>query len=301
MTLLHEIQKEAAASGADLSAVLKKCKILAARLGSKEFAQWVAWELDGYPEDQPVPSYRRLNAQYYANFMGVGWNATKQPFLWPVIGKDKYEKFNPIEFRGGIAQAAALKEGGTIPRPELAFLVQGKMFPELECVGAWVEIGGNEFQQLLSSVGSRILDFALEIEAANPNAGEAPLNSHPVPEEKLQPLVQNFFGPVGNIAQNSHGFTQTAQVEISSTDLKKFVVDLKQHLAELKLSPQDEKTVKTQISTLEAQGTDNPNPVIVREAVKTIRNVTEGAIGSLIATAAQPTLWIWMKEILSKF
>jgi hypothetical protein len=67
------------------------------------------------------------------------------------------------------------------------------MFPELQCVGAWGEIGGSEFQQLLSAVNNRVLDFVLKIEAENPNAGEAPLNTHPVPEEKLQPLVQNYF------------------------------------------------------------------------------------------------------------
>jgi hypothetical protein len=142
MTLLHEIQKDAAASGADLSTVLKKCKILAARLGSKEFAQWVSWELDGYPDSQPVPDYRKLNAQYYANFMNAGWNASKQPFLWPVLDKGAYERLNPIEFRDGVAKAMSLTKGASIVRPELAFLVQGKMFPDLHCVGAWVEIGG---------------------------------------------------------------------------------------------------------------------------------------------------------------
>lgn len=75
MTLLREIQTEVSTSGGDLATILRKCKILAARLGSAEFARWVTWELDGYPEDQPIPSYRRLAAQYYANFMGVGWNA----------------------------------------------------------------------------------------------------------------------------------------------------------------------------------------------------------------------------------
>jgi hypothetical protein len=80
------------------------------------------------------------------------------------------------------------------------------------------------------------LDFVLEIEAANPNAGEAPLNSHPVPEEKLQPLIQNFFGDIGNFAQNSHGFTQNAQLGISTADLRKFVSEMSAHLAQLNLN-----------------------------------------------------------------
>ena len=75
MTLLQEIQADTSGSGGDLTTILRKCKILAARLGSEEFARWITWELDGYPDDQATPPYRRLAAQYYANFISVVWNA----------------------------------------------------------------------------------------------------------------------------------------------------------------------------------------------------------------------------------
>ena len=133
MTLLQEIQTEASSSGGDLATILRKCKILSARLGSKEFARWITWELDGYPEDQATPPYRRLAAQYYANFMSIGWKADRQPFFWPVLGKEAYERLHQIEFREGIAKASALIKGATISCPELGLLVQGKMFPDMNC------------------------------------------------------------------------------------------------------------------------------------------------------------------------
>ena len=40
--------------------------------------------------------------------------------------------------------------------------------------------------------------------------------------------------------------------------------------------------------------------VIVKQAGRTLRNITEGAIGSLIATAAQPTVWAWAAPIIAK-
>src|SRR5882762_9402210 len=209
MTLLREIQNEAAQANSDLAAVLRKCKILAVRLKSQEFGQWTSRELEGYPDGQQVPSYRKLNAQYFANFMNGSWNAPKQPFLWPALGKDAYDKLNPVEFRDGVAKAQALSDGEVVPRPDLGLLVQGKMFPDLNCVGAWMEIGGNEFQQFLSAVRTRVLDFVLEIEVANPNAGEAEPDTEPVPREKLQPIIQNVFhGSIGNVAQNSQQFSQ---------------------------------------------------------------------------------------------
>jgi hypothetical protein len=57
MSLLREIQNDLSSSGSDVPTVLRKCKILAARLGSNELASWVDFELNGYPESQPIPEY----------------------------------------------------------------------------------------------------------------------------------------------------------------------------------------------------------------------------------------------------
>jgi hypothetical protein len=46
MSLLREIQNDLSRTEVDVPIVLRKCKILAARLGSKEFSQWIEWELN---------------------------------------------------------------------------------------------------------------------------------------------------------------------------------------------------------------------------------------------------------------
>ena len=84
----------------------------------------------------------------------------------------------------------------------------------------------------------------------------------------------------------------------SNDDLKRLVELLGGHLSELKLSTSDEKKAKAQLATIEAQLQDEPNPSIVKEAVKTLRNITEGAIGSLIASAMQPTIWTTVQTLL---
>ena len=305
MTLLQEIQTETSSSGGDLATILRKCKILAARLGSEEFALWITWELDGYPDGQPIPPYRRIAVQCYADFMSVQWNAPRRPILWPVLGKEAkeaYEQLHPFEFREGIAQASALIKGATINRPDLGLLVQGKMFPNMDCVGAVVEIGGNEFAQLLSAVKNRILDFVLQIEAENPDAGEAPPNTHPVPAEKLQPLVQqNFYGPVGNVAHDSHSFSQTATGGVSDADLRRLITELGGRLDELQLGVDEKRAAQTQLDTLNEQLNDTPDPAIVQEAGRTLRRLTEGAISSLIAKAAEPQMWSWVNQLLATF
>jgi hypothetical protein len=303
MSLLREIQNDIADRGGDVASILRKCKILAARLGSAEFSQWVGWELGGYPGSQPTPEYRKLHSTCYANFINIAWRANRQAIPQHLVPEKHREILWHPECREGVAAVTSfVGKGAIIARPELAILLQGKMFPEMECVSAWSEISGSEFEQLVSAVKSRILDFVLEIEAANPNAGEAPLNSHPVPEEKLHPLVNNFFAQVGNVAQNASHFHQS-NLSFKSEDLARLVSEFTQHIAELSLNPQQRKKAEAQIATIKAQLEDEPDPVIIRQAGCTLRNVTEGAIGSLLASATQPTVWHWvhrMPELLTK-
>ncbi|MFA4987111.1 MAG: hypothetical protein WC712_11035 [Candidatus Brocadiia bacterium] len=48
MTLLQEIQAACVDPNTDIVTLLRKCKILAVRLGNNEFKKWVDSELSGY-------------------------------------------------------------------------------------------------------------------------------------------------------------------------------------------------------------------------------------------------------------
>jgi hypothetical protein len=117
---------------------------------------------------------------------GKAGRPRKQPELIP---EEHREAFKGIDFRDGIAKAVSFarsEHGIKVQRPELSFALQGKMYPDMACHGVWGEIGRTEFEQLVSAVKNRILDFSLKIEAENPAAGEAPLHSQPVPMEELR-------------------------------------------------------------------------------------------------------------------
>ena len=306
MSLLRDIQADLARESGDVTTVLRKCKILAARLGSIEFANWVDWELDGYPSSQEIPAYRRLTTIYYAAFMDVAWRVPKQAVPLQIIPEEFRESYTYIPFTDGIAKATTFTRNGTgavIQKPDLIWSVQGKMYPRMQCHQVWAEISGIEFEQLISAVKNKILDFSLKIEAENPDAGEAPPNSQPVPVERLQTILHNTFnGPVGNIAQNSEQFSQTATFKISNEDIQKLVAHFDEHLSELDLDQQRTQLAKAQLATLKAQLTVDPDPTILRQAGRSLRKVTEGAIGSLLATSVQdPTLWRGIQSLLDAF
>lgn len=84
-------------------------------------------------------------------------------------------------------------------------------------------------------------------------------------------------------------------------DLGRFVREIAAHIDELHLDAREKQKAEAQIATIEAQLMDEPDPVIIKQTGRTLRNITEGAIGSLLATAAtQPTVWVWVHEIMQK-
>lgn len=83
-------------------------------------------------------------------------------------------------------------------------------------------------------------------------------------------------------------------------DLNRLVAEFTSHLGELQIDAQQRQKAEAQIATLRAQLTDEPDPVVVKQAGRTLRNITEGAIGSLLAAAAQPTVWVWVHEVMRR-
>ena len=177
------------------------------------------------------------------------------------------------------------------------------MFPQMQCFRARKVISGNEFDQLISALKNRILDFVIKIAAENPDAGEAQLNSQPVKAEALQQLVTNHFsGPIRNFAQYSHDFSQTANSEIQHDELAEFVKLFTEHLDQLNLDETQTRKAAAQLATIHAQLSDEPNPVIVQEAGRSLRSITENAIGGMLTTAiVNPDVWHWIQKILSGF
>jgi hypothetical protein len=124
-----------------------------------------------------------------------------------------------------------------------------------------------------------------------------------------QPAIvnQNFIN-IGKAINSpiTQGIESTQTVttnysSISKDELIEFVNSFRENLTDLDLPSSDERKVNAQLATIEAQLIDEPNQEILKQAFTTLKNVTEGAIGSLLATAAQPGIWGAIQAVLSSF
>lgn len=70
---ISEIQSEILSPDCDLVSVLRKAHLHAIKMGLDEFDQWLLYELNGYPNQQCIPEFRRVHGVVKANNPVNGW------------------------------------------------------------------------------------------------------------------------------------------------------------------------------------------------------------------------------------
>lgn len=219
MSLLRNIQESAIDANESISVLLRQCKILAARLGSPEFKNWVEYELNGYAENDDIPKYRIMTVMCKGHFVG--------PFGSSLNNVEIPSRSIPEDFREGlftsylILPISAIKSlidssnNGTIAEcwsADITAVVGAEIYQEMNCLQAWKVIPVNTLVGILDMIRNKVLDFVLEIESENPQAGDASLNSQPVAKEKVQQIFNTYIsGNVQNIAIGNKDFKQISE------------------------------------------------------------------------------------------
>ncbi len=218
MSLLRQIQEAAIDSSIDLPTLLRKCKVLAARLGNEDFKRWIDNELVGYDRKEDLPEYRVLNVNSKGHFSGAfgsGLNNADIPLS--CVPKDFREKLGHAYLMQPVAAIGSLvsnKDTGTLREPwnpDLVAHLGQEIYEHMVCMQAWKVIPAPALVAALDSVRTRVLNFVLEIEAQNPAAGEAMINEKPVPQDKVQHFFNTYItGNVQNVATGSSNVQQHA-------------------------------------------------------------------------------------------
>jgi hypothetical protein len=137
MSLLLEIQASASDSSVPIQDLLRKCLILADRLGYEPLKEWARQELEGYPKDGDLPPYRVLavaDVQYDA-VVGF-YRLSGQTVARGVVPESAREEFFTARLHGPAAalQQMAESEGklGSPVDPMTANYLVKEMYDEPE-------------------------------------------------------------------------------------------------------------------------------------------------------------------------
>lgn len=235
MSILKEIQTAAVDGKSDLGMLLRKCKVLAARLDSELLENWLLWESNGYPEDVEVPDYRVWELQLKGHFFGpFGSGIQNAPIPLVCVPEEARKHYERYECRQSIASVeAALKTDSAtlqVSTGDLAVMLGTRVYQGQNCVQVWAEFGAGHLVELLNSVRNRILDFSLAIGKVDPIAGEesgGPSNSPLKPSKITQIFKTTVYGGsatlVGSASNSSLAFS------VFVNDLNSLATTLRQH------------------------------------------------------------------------
>lgn len=244
MSLLREIQNLASCSSRDidLSSLLRKCKILSARLNHHEFKVWVEKELNGYESDEELPSYRIMKVMSKGHFSGAFGSGLRNANIPTYIVDKEYREYIEHAYLtlgiGGLESLISNSPDGIIRQvwaPELLSIWGEKFYEDMYCIEAWKVIPVATIENILNIVRNKILSFVLEIEAENPEAGDVKMNTNPIEQGKITQIFNTtIHGNVQNVATGSSDFTQNAQLNSENEKIFEQLLEIiKPHLNEI--------------------------------------------------------------------
>jgi AbiTii len=260
MTLLQQILTESVDSSSDLASILRKCRVLAQRLGHDGFKDWVTHELEGYPDGSELPPYRiSRNNLVLGHFVGgLGQQVSGAQIADSSIPEEFRDMLTEIRFFEGVAwiQEHLRTSGGGYLRtawpPEACRLIgQGTIFRGMHLLEAHQVITTATLARALDSIRNKVVKFALELESRDPEAGEAMKNENQIPKEQVQQIFNTVIkGDVGNVAQGGSDFTQQATMQIRKGDIDSLVTAI----SHLGISPEDVHELRSAVADEPAAG-----------------------------------------------
>ncbi len=230
MSLLREIQDATTDPNFRLADVLRKAKILSARLAHQAFRDWIEKELNGYKADDELPQYRILtNLGSRGDFFGLFGSGLKNaPIPLLSFPQELAQILNNMNVLQGVSAientvAQANQSGTSVLKvlwtADAVALYGSDVFEDMICGQAWRDVPTNSFVAILDTVRNSILDFVLEIEAASPEAGEAAPGTNPISEPALTQIFnQCVLHQINHSALDGSQIITDIQQEIIMSD-----------------------------------------------------------------------------------
>ena len=224
MSLLRDLQNAAASDDVPVATLLRKARILAARLAYTPLERWVARELDGYGSKDELPDYRRLrHLDVKANFSGPFGSAMQNANVPPACIDAAYrDMLFSADNRQGIAAVDDLlrSDSGSfsVPWPADAVVRYAEsVYEDMAMMDARKIIPRGSVVGIADGVRNRLLSFALELEQIAPEAGEPDAVAANPPASQVTQIFNNtIYGGQAVIAgQTVEGTTLSMGMPVS--------------------------------------------------------------------------------------
>ncbi|MDR3286120.1 MAG: hypothetical protein LBT27_01585 [Prevotellaceae bacterium] len=240
-----------------LSEVFLKLQTIVFLLKNEKITKWFDNENNGYKSEDNLPEYRILPALLNATIIqnrGWGNSLYYEKFLLPfdIIDKKYVEYLNKVKIYDSISNFSnSMSRKGVYCKPlPIATANFCKLEENCYIQKIWQEIPINYFEEMISKIKSKLLQFLLEInENLNLNISFTEMeNKEKIERAFNQNITNNIFGNNNNVSTGQNVEQTINQSFVDYEKLKEYGVE-EQDIAELKIIEKepDKNTLKNKM------------------------------------------------------
>jgi len=276
-SLIEQLQADALDRSVPITALLRKAKAAAVKLGARDFAAWVDRELFGYADDEKVPEYRMLQA--HAQWLNPvrGWS----PLIGGVRSLSCRKTIGEVEAHADKSSTPSLS---TQAPSDLIESVTRQL--DGRRVDVRMFVTPVAFLAIVDVVRSTLLDWALKLEQAGVRGDGLSFTAN---EAEAARSVNINIGSIGN-AVGIGSFGDQATITATQTlDAKELAEGVRQLLDQIGEQLQGvPSTVATQAEPIIAElraaaSVSDPDKGRIRQGLQSLRHVMEAATGHVVA------------------
>lgn len=269
-SIVLDLQKEILSPNCDIVNVLRKAHLIAVKLKLSDFDQWIQYELNGYPDKESCPEYRKVRGtlKYFNQY--YGW----YPIIIP---NNEIEKLIcERKMSNSISEIVSLSDSpennliAELSGGESAFLDKhcNMLIPQRYAL----HISSTAVKDIEEKVKNAILEWTLKLEEER-IVGE---NMMFTEKEKdcatnIPQTVNNYYGPT-SVINSSSGNAQIVSgngntVSFTYDKVKDIVDEVEKSINASNLSKYDTETVIELLSDIKSKIKEEKSPAILKAAL----------------------------------
>lgn len=279
--MVTELQQSIYDGKSSVTELLRKAYILARKLKIHEFEIWINNELKGYSDASAIPEYRKISGEVRAWNPYHGWQHVfiEDPEIMAIIQSQRTAQSLPeIE--------TLLERSSKNIHISLPDSFSNMLSIHAKCI---IQVSPNLLTRITEQVKNIILDWALKLEEDGILGEGMSFTKDEIGTANEQSYsVQNFYGDINDsqIQGNSKSSPQSqSRSTVDKDAIKDIIKSIEENKAQIPMSSKNQDILSDSIRVLQEE-IEKPDPKknTISEKIKTIRNIMEGAAGSIIAS-----------------
>lgn len=287
-SLVLELQREAYLSESSILNLVRKAYVLSRKLDVEELVVWLNREMEGYKEinQADVPTYRLVHGHIKA------WNPYQGCYIPAIFDGETDEMLSEQVILMPIAEIEKQIENANEQKGNLILIFPPALQIELmKATGYDFEVSlhvpVSQFENILNRVRDIVLEWTLRLEEEGIIGENMTFNAD---EKKSASQITNIYNHIGTMVnsplqQNSNNSSQTVSVGEFKVESLKEIVEHGKVLLEQITDRVTKAELKSELTVLEVQAeSPKPKKAIIKESLVSIRNIAEGATGSVLVS-----------------